>query len=118
MDEKELIKQRIDLVELISETTPLTKAGAHYKARCPFHGEKTPSFMVNPSLGIYKCFGCGKGGDCFTWLMDIEGMTFIEALQTLAKRAGVTLTSQHSDQASRDRTSLLEALSQAREFYH
>ncbi|MFC1721987.1 DNA primase [Patescibacteria group bacterium] len=91
MDERDQIKDRIDIVELINDYVPLKKAGANFRAPCPLHQEKTPSFMVSPTKQIWHCFGCGKGGDVFTWLMEKESMEFPEALRTLAKRAGVEL---------------------------
>src|SRR5262245_32309932 len=85
------VKSRVDIVSLISEYLPLKKAGRNYKGLCPFQGEKSPSFMVNPDRQIFKCFGCGEGGDVFSFLKRMEGMEFGEALQVLAKRTGVTL---------------------------
>lgn len=87
----EEIKSRIDIVEMISEYVSLKKAGHNFKGLCPFHAEKTPSFVVNPSKQIYRCFGCGNGGDIFTFVMQQENIEFKEALRFLAKRAGVTL---------------------------
>ena len=88
MDQTQEIKTKVDIVELIQEHMQLKKAGRNYKGLCPFHGEKTPSFMVNPELQIFKCFGCQVGGDAFTFLQKIEGMDFYESLQTLAKKSG------------------------------
>ncbi|NLV73164.1 MAG: DNA primase [Chloroflexi bacterium] len=86
------IKQRIDLVELIGSYVPLTKAGANYKGLCPFHSEKTPSFVVFPETQTWHCFGsCGTGGDLFTFIMRRERLEFPEALRMLAERAGVQL---------------------------
>jgi DNA primase len=85
------IKSRIDIQDLISEYVELKRAGANYKGLCPFHSEKTPSFMVNPVRQIYHCFGCNKGGDIFAFLMEYENMTFAEALEKLADRAGVKI---------------------------
>lgn len=90
-DQVEEVKQKTDIVSLISEYLPLKKAGRNYKALCPFHSEKTPSFMVSPELQMYKCFGCGIAGDAFTFLESYEGMEFGEALRFLAERAGVKL---------------------------
>jgi len=101
MDEVEEIKKKIDIVSLIGEYITLKKAGRNYKALCPFHSEKTPSFMVSPELQIFKCFGCNEGGDIFAFLQKYEGMEFKEALQFLAKRAGVVLKPTPGVQKSR-----------------
>ncbi|MCS7214987.1 MAG: DNA primase [Thermodesulfovibrio sp.] len=85
----EEIKQRLDIVELISEYIDLKKTGQNYRSLCPFHSEKTPSFFVNPSKQIFHCFGCGKGGDIVTFLMEYEKVSFIEAISILAKKAGL-----------------------------
>ncbi|KKR26928.1 MAG: primase protein [Microgenomates group bacterium GW2011_GWC1_39_7b] len=78
------IKSKIDIVSIIGERIDLKKAGRNYKANCPFHGEKTPSFMVSPELQIFKCFGCSESGDAFSFLEKYEGMDFPEALKYLA----------------------------------
>jgi len=87
----EEIKTRIDIVELISEYIHLKRAGQNWKGLCPFHSEKEPSFIVSPAKQIYHCFGCGNGGDIFTFLVRYENLSFPEAVKTLAERAGVTL---------------------------
>lgn len=116
MDDLDLIKQKINIVDLIQEYLPLKKTGINFKASCPFHQEKTPSFFVSPERGIWKCFGCGKGGDIFKFLMEKEGMEFIEALEILAKRAGITLkrTKEKTDKKVR----LYEANVKAAQFFH
>jgi DNA primase len=86
------IKAKVDIHSLVSQYVDLKKSGKNYKGLCPFHGEKTPSFMVNPERNIFKCFGCNEGGDVFTFLEKIEGVSFAEAIKILAKRAGVELT--------------------------
>src|SRR3990167_8052179 len=91
MDEVDEIKRRIDIVDLISSYLTLKKAGSDYKALCPFHQEKTPSFMVSPEKQIFKCFGCGAGGSVFDFVMQMEHLEFREALEMLADRAGVKL---------------------------
>jgi DNA primase len=91
MDQVEEIKQRVDIVDLVSSYVELKKAGANYKALCPFHNEKTPSFMVSADKGIFKCFGCGESGDIFTFVEKMEGVDFPEALKILAEKAGVRL---------------------------
>lgn len=90
-DEIEEIKRRIDIVDFISQYITLKKAGSSYKALCPFHQEKVPSFYVSPEKQIFKCFGCGKGGSVIDFLMEYEGLEFIEALKLLAEKAGVKL---------------------------
>lgn len=108
MDEIEEIKQRIDLVDLVSQYVTVKKAGANYKSVCPFHEEKTPSMMTSPQKQIWKCFGCGRGGDCFKFIMEAEHLEFGDALRLLAQKAGVTLKSKTSaEHQSRDRKETL-----------
>lgn len=116
MDNVEKIKSRLDIVELIQGYLKLQKAGANYKARCPFHNEKTPSFMVSPERQIWHCFGCGKGGDLFGFVKEIEGIDFPEALRILAQRAGIELE-QYDSKAADERGRLLEINSLAQRFF-
>ena len=81
--------QRVDIVEVIDARVGLKKAGRNYKACCPFHEEKTPSFNVNPDRGFYKCFGCGVAGTAITFLMEYEHLEFVEAIEALARTVGV-----------------------------
>ncbi len=92
------ILSRVDIVELISSYIPLKRAGRNFKATCPFHHEKTPSFMVSGDRQIYHCFGCGESGNAFKFLMRYERMEFPEAVETIAKRVGVVLPSTNKEE--------------------
>jgi DNA primase len=112
------IRQGVDLVELISEHVPLTKKGRNYVSLCPFHTEKTPSFSVNPDRGIYHCFGCGAGGDAFRFLMEVERISFGEAVRILAGRAGVPLpTSGRSSKVDEANDELYRANELAKKYF-
>lgn len=88
----DLVKDRVDIVQLVSERVTLRKTGRTYKGLCPFHAEKTPSFTVDPERRSYKCFGCSEGGDVFDWVVKIDGVDKADALRSLAERAGVELS--------------------------
>ena len=114
----EEIKSRIDIHALISEYVDLKRSGSNFKGLCPFHSEKTPSFMVSPSKQIFHCFGCNKGGDIFSFIMNYENMTFPEALSHLADKAGVKLEeSRHSDTDRGLKDSLYAINDEAMRFY-
>lgn len=117
MDQVDEIKSKIDIVEVISSYVPLKKAGRNLSGLCPFHGERTPSFMVSPERQAFKCFGCSKGGDVFTFLEEIEGWDFRETLEELAKRAGVKLKDFQPTTASRDKEKLIAINKLAAKFY-
>ena len=104
------IKERIDIVELISGYIKLERAGKYYRALCPFHPERHPSFYVSPEKGIWRCFGCGAGGDVFSFTMRINGVSFKEALQILSERTGVRI--------SKKEGRLYEINKLASRFYH
>lgn len=111
------IKSKVDIVELLKEYIQLKKAGANYKGLCPFHNEKTPSFMVSEEKQIWHCFGCGEGGDIFGFIMKMEGLEFPEALRLLAGKAGVVLRKQNPAIASKKNT-LLDINRLATKFFH
>ncbi len=92
----EEIKDRADIVSVISDYVDLKKVGANHKGLCPFHGEKTPSFTVSSSKGIYKCFGCGEGGNVINFVMKIENLSFPEACKKLGDTFGIKIESKGS----------------------
>src|SRR6476661_4045491 len=111
------VKNKLSVVEVVGETVSLKKAGTTYKGLCPFHGEKTPSFVVTPQRETWHCFGCGLGGDIFSFVMQRDSVTFPEALRTLAQRAGVEIDerTRHEDA---HRARLRGVLDSAIAFYH
>lgn len=113
------ILSRVDIVELIAGYIPLKRAGRNFKTNCPFHHEKTPSFMVSPDRQIYHCFGCGESGNAFKFLMRYERMEFPEAVETLAKKAGVVLpqTTNNGHQAASISTQIYKINELAASFY-
>ena len=117
------IRARVDIVELIESCIPLKKSGANFKACCPFHNEKTPSFVVNQQKQIYHCFGCHKGGDIFGFIMDWEQVAFPEAVSRLADRCGYVLTEKtggyvQSSVKKSEKERLYDCLKSATKFYH
>ncbi len=114
------IQDRLDIVEVISAYLPMRRAGRNFKANCPFHGEKTPSFMVSPDKQIFHCFGCNAGGNIFGFVMKIEKKDFREAVESLADRAGVEIPKDtKTDPKVEERTNqILSAHAKAAEFYH
>src|SRR5947199_10024722 len=117
-DVKEEIRQRVDLVELASAHVSLKKAGRHYKGLCPFHQEKTPSFHIDRERGLWHCFGCGEGGDIFDFVMRVSSLSFTEAAETLARRAGVRMErSPEEVQQATERDRLYRALEAAVGFF-
>lgn len=112
------VKVANDIVTIVGERIALKPAGTYLKGLCPFHSEKTPSFFVSPMLQRYKCYGCGEGGDVISFLEKYDNLTFYEALQTLAERAGITLTSELQSGEDKMRSEMLTALGLARDYYH
>lgn len=113
----EEIKRRLDIVDFIKEYIQLKKAGANWKGLCPFHQEKTPSFMVSEERQMWHCFGCGLGGDCFSFLQAIENIDFPEALRILADKTNVSLP-QYSPQEKSERTRITELVREAARFFY
>lgn len=116
------IKDKLDIVEVLGEYLELRRAGTNFKARCPFHNEKTPSFMVNRERGVWRCFGCNEGGDIFSFIQKHESLTFPEVLKILADKAGVQLperrNTQELDANAKLREELLDINELAARFYH
>jgi DNA primase len=110
----ESVRAATDIVDLVAASVPLKKRGKNYVGRCPFHQEKTPSFTVNQEKQMYYCFGCGAGGNVFTFLMESEKISFVEAVRTLAERAGIPLPS--ATEAEQERASEHDALFAACKF--
>ncbi|MEK9165310.1 MAG: DNA primase [Patescibacteria group bacterium] len=111
------IKERLDIADFIKQYVELKPAGSNFKALCPFHQEKTPSFMVSPAKQMFKCFGCSIGGDIFTFLEKYEGIEFKEALKILADRTGVALP-RFNAQTNSLKNRLYDILKLAADFYH
>ena len=119
MDQVTEIREKIDIVSFISEYVPLKKMGRNFKANCPFHTENTPSFVVSPERQIWHCFGCNRGGDAYTFLMEYENMEFPEALRALAKKTGVTLKeSQFKQGVYSEKEKIFTINNLALKFYH
>jgi DNA primase len=115
------VRRQADIVRIVSDYVSLKKKGANHWACCPFHGEKSPSFSVNGSKQFFKCFGCGKAGDVFTFVMEIEGSPFPEAVQTVAEKMGIPIpapdNSREYEEADRRRADLLQLNQWAAEFF-
>ncbi len=111
------VKSRLNVVDVVGETVQLKKAGTTYKGLCPFHGEKTPSFTVTPSRDSWKCFGCGLGGDIFSFVMQRDSVPFPEALRVLANKAGVEID-ERTKREDAHRARLRDILETAIAFYH
>lgn len=115
----ERLLERVDILELISRYVTLKRAGASYKALCPFHSEKTPSFVVTPSKSIFHCFGCGEGGDAISFIRKYEGLSFVEAARRLAQIEGIDLPEDSSSGRRPDNSKrLYQAIDEAMRFYH
>ena len=116
------IREGANLVEIVREHVPtLKKRGRNYTACCPFHQERTPSFNVNPEMGVFKCFGCGTGGDAFKFLMLTEGLTYPEAIRKMASRVGITIQEEQSEAVTaeaKEKQVMYGLLEDAAKFFH
>lgn len=117
-EDKEKVRQATDFVRLVAETVELRQRGQEFWGCCPFHGEKSPSFKVNPATGLWHCFGCGDGGDVFSYVQRREGLEFPDAIRYLADRAGIELTEERGGARGPRKTRLMEALGEAESYYH
>lgn len=123
-EDKEKVRNATDIAELVAETVVLRPRGSDLWGCCPFHQEKSPSFHVVPSRGLWKCFGCGRGGDCFSFVMERDHVDFPDAVRILADRAGVTLSDDgrsprgSSGSGAAHRSRLYQAMDAAVQFYH
>jgi DNA primase len=114
----EQVRERADIVEIIGSHVRLRRSGRNFMGLCPFHNEKTPSFSVNPERGFFHCFGCGAGGTVFNFVMKVEGLSFPEAVRSLARRYGIRLPEQdESGAVSTERNELFRANQVAAEFF-
>src|SRR3989344_7217096 len=110
------IKERLNITEIVSGYIKLEKAGTSFKARCPFHNEKTPSFFVSPVRQSFYCFGCGAKGDIFTFMEEVEGLDFRGALKLLAEKAGVEME-YHSSESKTEKDKICNVLEEATKFF-
>ncbi len=117
----QLIRDRVSILDVVGSHVVLKRAGRSWKGLCPFHSEKTPSFIVNEERGTFKCFGCGKGGNAFTFLMEVEGKSFPEAAEALAAKAGIELEKAEETEAEKarrkERKQIYEILELASRYY-
>ena len=112
------VRARTDIVQVIGDRVPLKRAGSAWKACCPFHNEKTPSFTVNPQRQSFKCFGCGEGGDVFKFLMKHDGMSFVDAVRYLAEKCGVEIVTEEDDGRTARAKRLFQINAEAAAFFH
>ena len=113
------IKDRLDIVDVVSQQVILKKNGSHYWGLCPFHKEKTPSFSVNPAMGIYKCFGCGAGGDAITFIMKTQNKEFMDVVREYAEKFGLEMpNSYHKSESKEIKEEMIRACAKASEFYN
>ena len=116
-EDKEKVRQATDFVQLVAETVELRQRGQEFWGCCPFHGEKSPSFKVNPNTGLWHCFGCGEGGDVFSYVQKRESLDFPDAIRFLADRAGIELSEERGGRRGPRRNRLIDCLAEAQSFY-
>ncbi len=118
-EDKDRVRAATDLVELVQETVQLQPRGREFWGCCPFHGEKTPSFHIIPATQVWHCFGCGEGGDCFSYVMKRENLSFPDSIRYLADRAGIEIADDRSDAPRRSRRArIIEVCEETARFYH
>ena len=115
-DERELVRSKVDILDLIGQRVRLKKSGRNWTGLCPFHEDRNPSFSVSPDVGRYKCWSCGESGDVFTWVMKTQGLEFRDALELLAKQAGVELTRGYGPDKGK-RQAMADAMATAQAFF-
>lgn len=116
-DERDDIRARIDLVELVGQRVALKRAGKNWKGLCPFHDDRNPSFYVSPDIGYYRCWSCGEKGDVFDWVMKTQNLTFREALEQLAQQAGITLRPRVGEATKSEQEERAAAMEEAQRFF-
>lgn len=116
-DKIEQVKNASDIVEIVSSYMTLQRAGVNFKANCPFHNEKTASFIVSPVKQICHCFGCGEGGNVFTFVQKIENISFVESVKLLADRAGIVIEEEKYSPQKQEQSKLIEIMKEAVKFY-
>lgn len=116
-EDKEKVRQATDFVQLVAETVELRQRGQEFWGCCPFHGEKSPSFKVNPNTGLWHCFGCGEGGDVFSYVQKRENLDFPDAIRFLADRAGIELAEDRGGRRGPRRNRLIDCLAEAQSFF-
>ena len=114
----EQVRDRSDVVEIVGQYVDLKRAGTNYKGLCPFHQERTPSFIVSPERQSFHCFGCGKGGNVFRFLMEMDGVTFPEAVRALAEKLGIQVETRASDEDRSENDALFQANAFAARFFY
>lgn len=112
------VRDRSDVVEVVGQYVDLKRAGTNYKGLCPFHQERTPSFIVSPERQTFHCFGCGKGGNVFGFLMEMDGVTFPEAVRALAEKAGIQVETRFADEEKSENDALFQANAFAARFFY